>query len=168
MARRDRKGFKVPVIMNVPLEDEQKVNDDINRDSAYIKAKNEDKNRKWSILNGNFRKVGDFLSAYFSAHFTDEVSYSYIAEQLGMNEGTVRMIISELASWQQYPFTVIASSKKKGFIQLSTKNTEQTENWMRTKARNLATGQERLWKTEQSIAGKRLTAKKRKKIKINA
>lgn len=168
--RKFKKGFKLPVIIDdVPVEVENKINEDVNRDNAYLNAKEVSKNRKWSSLNSNFRKVGDFLSDYFSRHFADDVSYEFIAEQLGMNEATVRSIINELASWKQYPFTIIATPGKKGFIQLSTKSLENTESWLRKKARSLATGQARYDKTETSIEGKRLTEKrKQRKMKVKA
>ena len=165
--RKIKRGFKVPVIMDVPVEVEEKVDNDIDRDSAYLQANEDRKNVKWSNLNGNFRLIGDFLKDYLMNHFTEDISYEEISKELNINEGTVRQVINELATWSQYPISIIPTPKNKGRIQLTTRNIEDTDRWLTTQTRTVATKQFRIEKTERSVATKKVNKKKAKnKIRV--
>jgi hypothetical protein len=89
---------------------------------------------------------------------------SMIARALGISEQEVKNIISELAGWDNYPFVIIRTPKKSGFIQLHSKNLEDTEKWITTALRHITSRQQRLDKTVNATQIKR-RERKRNRIK---
>lgn len=161
------KGFNLPFTMEIPVEVEQKLTELSNKDITYLKIHSEKILKRYLNNSSSLRKVADYLSDFFKENFMETLSYDRIAKELNLSEGTVKIVVGELAGWENYPFTIIASPKKKGYFQLSSKNLEDTENWITSQSRNIATREQRVAKTRNAILVKKKGSKKQKeKIKV--
>jgi AraC-like DNA-binding protein len=158
------KNYDIPFVANIPVEVEERLNEQANQEITYLDLKNKRTLKKFMDVSGKLRLVADYLSDYFRANFMNDVSYDEIARALGISEQEVKNIISELAGWDNYPFVIIRTPKKSGFIQLHSKNLEDTEKWITTALRHITSRQQRLDKTVNATQIKR-RERKRNRIK---
>jgi hypothetical protein len=155
--------FRVPFMANIPVEVEQKLNEQANREITYLDLKNRRTLKKYMNTSSNLRKVADYLMDYFKSNFLETLSYEQIARDLGFSEEQIKGIVSELAGWGNYPLVFIKTPKKKNHFQLHSKNAEDTERWVTSQSRCIASKEQRLEKTINALAVKRKAKKKIKK-----
>jgi len=160
------KGFNLPVIMNIPVEAQEQINEMGEQEVTYLKIKAEKILKRYMDNFSNLRKVADYLSDFFKDKFMETLSYEKISKELNISELSVRIIIGELAGWENYPFVIIASPKNKGHFQLHSKNLEETENWITTQSRSVATREQRVIKTRNATLIKKRSKQKVKNKEI--
>lgn len=159
-----KKGFNLPIVMDVPLETAADIQNKVDADTLYLRARNQKTKDKYDKVNSKLRIIADYITDFFRSNPTGELSHSKIAHDLGFNEGTVWQAVSELMCWENYLLDLVPS-KKPGFFQLSSKDINDTEKWIRRQSRTIATKQQRLDKVERSVVIKR---KIRDKVKVKA
>lgn len=160
MRYKKNKELDIPVVTNIPIEVEQEINDKVSGEMRIIKKRCESIAKRYMKLDSSLRRVADYLWDYFKEHLKEAVSYKQIAEETKVGEKSIPGICSELAGWEDYPLKVISARDENhkripGFIQLSTKDYDDTENWLLTRTRAIIWQQQRADMTERSIKVKR-------------
>jgi hypothetical protein len=130
------KGLKVPFIANIPVEKEIELNQQVDAEIVYEKSKLASIEKRYNKINSPLRKVGTYIYNWFADH--TEISIEKIANDLNMNEYSVRILICELNYCDSYPLpTLMPVPKKRGYFQLVTKNQEHYERWDKRKMRTI-------------------------------
>jgi len=149
------KGFRIPFISNITPEKSIEIDEKVNRSITYASLKDEIIKKKFIMLNSDLRRVADYVYKIF----LQEESYKNIANNLELSEGTVRLCISDLNFWREFPIRLVPVKKKSGYIQSSLKNPEDTEACLQRTERTITTMERRYENLENS-----LKLKRRKKV----
>ena len=157
-------GFKLPVVMNVPVEKERELNKRVSADISYIKLKEQKIRNRFNNPRSNLRKVAD----YIYQRFEKEISYEEISKELKISEGSVRHAVIELNFWSEYPLQMIPVPKKKGWIKSCLKDPEDTEKYLKRKSRTIASMEQVYNNTETRIKVKQKPKQKVKTKNKNA
>jgi len=158
--KKKKNAFNVPFIASIPVEVENKINEQVDKDVTYLQLKNKKTLKSYMDETSNLRKVANKIRDFFTDNPIGELSYEDLARDLGLSESQVRVLVSELARWENYPYVIVNTPKKKGYFQLHSKNAEDTEKWITTQSRNIASREQRLSKTERAQEAKRRQRKK--------
>ena len=150
--------FRVPFVSNVPVEVETEMNKRISADISYTKIKENKISKTYNNKKPTrIRMVGEYLLNNFSK----EVSYKEIQEKLKLaSEGLARMAVADLNFWSEYPLQMIPVPKKKGFIKSCLKDPLDTQKYLKSKSRTIAT-MEQVYTNTDNLA--RVKAKPQKK-----
>jgi DNA-directed RNA polymerase specialized sigma subunit len=123
------KGFRIPFLANIPIEQEREINDKVNIEMIYEREKDKRIQRHFNNPTSNLKKVADYLWT----RINQEISYEEISEALGISEGSIRIYVSELNYFKGFPLTMIPIPKKKGYIQSVLNNEEDYQKWDKKK-----------------------------------
>lgn len=149
----------------IPIEAQIEVQEQYDTEVAYMKQKNEKTYKKYLDLGSKLRMVSDKLNNMFIEDPLRIINYEDFANELSMNVGTVKSIISELATWDGWLLMIVNSPKKTGCFQSYSKDLMDTKKWIITNQRYLATKDQRIKKTTTAYDIKRNAIKKVSRIR---
>ena len=153
------KGFKLPIVMNVPIERARSLDKRVSTDISYVKLKEQKIRNNFNNLKSNLRRVAD----YIYQRFEKEVSYKEMSKAFKISVGSVKQVISELNFWSEYPLQMIPVPKKKGWIKSCLKDPEDTEKYLKRKSRTIASMEQVFNNTEIRV---KIKQKPKQKVKV--
>lgn len=159
-------GFKIPFVANIPIEQEMTLNEKVKRDVTYTSLRNQMIQNKFANQETNLREIANYLMK----NFQRELSYEQIARDLNLNESCIRMCVSELNFWRQFPIRMVfvrdARGKiKKGFIQSCLKTPADTEACIQRRQRTIASMEQSTENIENAVKiKKQKQVRKREKL----
>ena len=155
-----KRGWDIPIELNVPVEAEQKANERVNKDILYLHQRQKKLHKQYNNPRGtSLRRIAEYLWQ----HHQGILSYIQISIGLNIPEGTIKLKIGELNFYEGFPMTWIPVPKKAGFIQGSLNNYTDYENWDVKKQRTVSTMEQVKEKAERISNSKR---KQMTKIKV--
>jgi hypothetical protein len=134
MGKEDR--FRIPITMDVPPEVSSRITQRVAEDTTYVVMR--EKAIKKTYNNPkitNLRKVGEYL---LNNWMNGEIKIREIAKALGIGEDSIKLLISDLNFWREYPLRMIPVRGKPGTIQNSLKDINTTEKYLKQKSRTIA------------------------------
>ncbi len=150
------KGFKLPIISKVPIEVENKINKEVERDIAYSNLRQDKFHKLFNKPNSVLRKIGDYLLMNYQK---GEISYKEIRDILGFSEDSIKLKVSELNFYKNFPLTMIPVPKRKGYIQSCLRNDTDYENWDLKKQRTIVSMEQVKYKAKKTTSAKEKTKK---------
>jgi predicted DNA-binding transcriptional regulator len=134
---REKKGFRIPITMDVPPEVSSSINERVAEDITYVTLKAKIIEKTYNNLRKQtaLRKVGEYLLNNWNR---GELSINEIARALKISEGSVKLLIADLNFWGAYPLKMIPIRGRAGYIQSCVKDIEVTEQYLKQKSRTIA------------------------------
>jgi len=153
------KGFKLPFISKIPVEIENEINKDVERDVVYSDLKQKTLDRLFNNPKSPLRKVGDYLWLNYTK---GAISYDEIAKVLGMSKEVVIQRVSQLNFYNKFPLTMMPVPKMKGYIQSVLNNDTDYDNWDLKKQRTIVSMEQVRGKAKKTTRAKERTKKQQK------
>lgn len=145
----------IPFVADIPIQQEQEMNDEVDLEIALEKKKDERIEKTFINPTSNLRRIGDYLYT----NLNKEISYKQIAKDLDISEGNIKICVCELNYYKKFPITMIPVPKKAGYIQSVLKNDEDYEKWDLKKTKTIT--------TMKAVKGKaRKITSSKKKVRI--
>jgi len=160
-----KKGLNLPIIIDdIPPEIEGEINEKLKKEKLWLVQRELRIKKSFFNKSSLLSRVGNFLLENFLKSF----SYEELAEQFKTSEGCIRVIISDLSFWTDFPLKFI-SPRRKGYFQSALKDLKKTDEWMITQSRTIASKQQRLDNTEivHKVAKRKVKPKQKVKKKVN-
>jgi predicted DNA-binding transcriptional regulator len=134
---REKKGFRIPITMDVPPEVSSSINERVTEDVTYVNLRAKAIEKTYNNLKKQtaLRKVGEYLLNNWNR---GELSVKQIARALGISEGSVKLFIADLNFWGAYPLKMIPVRGRAGYIQSCVKDINVTEQYLKQKSRTIA------------------------------
>jgi hypothetical protein len=131
------KNFRLPITMDVPTEVSSAINERVSEDLSYTNLREKKIETTYNNIRKqtNLRKVGEYLLNNWTS---GEISINSISRALRINSASIKIIISDLNFWRQYPLKMIPVPKRIGYIQSCLKDINVTEKYLRRKSRTIA------------------------------
>jgi len=163
-------GFNLPIIMNVPVEDEVKMNKEIDEELSYEYLRQEKIEKFYNKPNSKIRRLGDYLKD----NENEILSYTEISEELQISESSIHLYISDLNFYKGFGTLWVPATKtikidneiKKipGYIRMITTDDNDYYKWDKRKTRTITT-MSAVKKNGEKVAGSKIKLKEKIKIK---
>lgn len=150
---------------NIPPEVTMEMDMKSKRDTAIVGMKSKKILKQLMKKGTNMYKVHNCLSDYFKETLGQQpISIEKISKITRLSINCIPSILSSLSGLDGYQYRIISArdadhKRTPGYVQLSTKNTDDTYRWLMTRTRSMAWQQQRMDMTEQSVMVKRMAKK---------
>ena len=156
-----RDGFRIPIIMDVPPEVSAAITQRVAEDTTYIVMREKKIKKTYNNLKvSSLRKVGEYLLNNWAI---GEMKIKDISNETGMAESSVKVAITDLNFWREYPLRMIPVPSKPGIIQNSLKDINTTEKYLKKKSRTIASMEQVYGNVDAQVKVKQQTEPMRKK-----
>ena len=156
------RGFKLPIIMNIPPEVNRDMSELAEQDTVYEELKQTSLKKTYENPKSKIRKIGDYLLMNYSK---GAISYEEISKILGISENGVKLRVTHLNFYKHFPLTMIPVPKMKGYIQSCLRSDTDYENWDLKKQRTIVSMEQVRTKAKKITKAKENTTEKQK-VKI--
>lgn len=104
------------------------------QDKAYTLTREQNIIKKLNKLNSSLRKTHD----YINEHYREEISLEEMSEEIGFSISTLKINIADLNFWHEFGYRMKRIKGRKNWIKSIKKDLEDTEKYLRQKARTIA------------------------------